>query len=101
MEGCVAEWRALPEKEPQRVRIANIPRKVARSCAFEGEPVDLAMLEELERLLTLCTPSGESAMRQPPDISLQLPGRHRELISDRVGGMRLKDTTGDRNDVEH
>lgn len=49
---AIAEWRALPEEEQQRVRIANIPRKVARSCAFEGEPVDLAMLEEeLERLL--------------------------------------------------
>lgn len=50
---AIREWRALPEEEQWRLRIANLPRKVARSCAFEGEPVDLAMLEEeLERLLT-------------------------------------------------
>ena len=38
-------WRALPEEEQRRRRRAALAPKVARSCAFEGEPVDLAMLE--------------------------------------------------------
>jgi hypothetical protein len=41
---AIRQWRALPEAEQQRRR-ATIPRKVARSMAFEGEPVDLALLE--------------------------------------------------------
>jgi uncharacterized protein with von Willebrand factor type A (vWA) domain len=42
---AIRQWRALPEEERQRRRRASIPRKVARSMAFEGEPVDLALLE--------------------------------------------------------
>lgn len=38
-------WRALPEEEKQRRRRAATASKVARSMAFEGEPVDLAELE--------------------------------------------------------
>ena len=34
------------------MRLSRIPRKVARSMAFEGEPVDEKMLEEeLQRLI--------------------------------------------------
>lgn len=42
---AIRQWRALPEAEKRRRRWANIPRSVAQSFAFEGEPVDLAMLE--------------------------------------------------------
>lgn len=47
---AIRQWRALPEEERQRLRRESIPGKVARSFAFEGEPVVLAMLEaELAR----------------------------------------------------
>jgi hypothetical protein len=43
---AIREWRALPEEEQQqRRRRASIPRKVARSMAFEGVPVDLGELD--------------------------------------------------------
>ena len=48
---AIHHWRSLPRAEQQRRALANLPRKVARSMAFEGEPVDQAMLEaELGRL---------------------------------------------------
>jgi len=46
---CLERWRALPEEERFRRRWQSIPRSVADSMAFEGEPVDLAWLEELHR----------------------------------------------------
>ena len=62
------QWRALPEEEKRRRRLETLPRKVARSCAFEGEPVDLAMLEaELARLVTLRAPARPVANPQQPD----------------------------------
>jgi hypothetical protein len=42
---AMRQWRALPEEEQQRRRRASIPRKVARSMAFDGEPVDQTTLE--------------------------------------------------------
>ncbi len=49
----IEQWRKLPAAEQQRVRLAAIPRKVARSMAFAGEPVDQEMLEaELKRRTT-------------------------------------------------
>jgi len=42
---AIRQWRALPEEEKHRRRWASIPRSVARSMAFAGEPVDLAKLE--------------------------------------------------------
>jgi len=41
----IIKWRALPEAEKHRRRVLSIPRKVARSMAFEGEPVPVEMLE--------------------------------------------------------
>ncbi|NEV60662.1 hypothetical protein [Thiorhodococcus minor] len=47
-----ADWRKLSPEEKRRIRLARIPRKVARSMAFAGDPVDETMLEEeLRRLL--------------------------------------------------
>lgn len=44
-------WRNLTPEEQARIRLASLPRKVARSMAFEGEPVDQSILErELDRL---------------------------------------------------
>ena len=49
---AVQKWRKLTPEEQRRVRLKRLPRKVARSMAFEGEPVDQKMLEqELERLV--------------------------------------------------
>ncbi len=45
-KAVVAEWRKLTAEEQHRIRLSRIPRKVARSMAFEGEPVDETMLEE-------------------------------------------------------
>lgn len=42
---AVRQWGALPEDEKLRRCWASIPRSVAPSMAFAGEPVDLAMLE--------------------------------------------------------
>lgn len=42
---AIRQWRALPAEEKQRRRWESIPRSVARSFAFAGEPVDVAMLE--------------------------------------------------------
>lgn len=41
----IARWRKLPEAEKHAIRWKMIPRSVAASMAFEGETVDLAMLE--------------------------------------------------------
>lgn len=54
-------WRSLSPEEQRRRALASLPRKVARSMAFEGEPVDQAMLEaELSRLI------GQPATSPPP-----------------------------------
>jgi len=42
----IKRWRSLPPEEEARIRLARLPRKVARSMAFEGEPVDQRMLEQ-------------------------------------------------------
>jgi hypothetical protein len=36
----VTHWRNLPPQEKQRRRWESIPTRVARSMAFENEPVD-------------------------------------------------------------
>ncbi|MBI4195272.1 MAG: hypothetical protein HY526_09350 [Betaproteobacteria bacterium] len=41
---AIKHWRALPREEQRRIRLSRLPRKVARSMAFEGEPVELAVL---------------------------------------------------------
>ena len=49
---AIEHWRSLSPEGQQRRALANLPRKVARSMAFEGETVDQAMLEaELSRLM--------------------------------------------------
>jgi hypothetical protein len=48
---AIERWRSLTPEEQARIRLASLPRKVARSMAFEGEPVDQRILErELDRL---------------------------------------------------
>jgi hypothetical protein len=42
---AIQRWQALPPEEQSRLRRLRIPRNVAESMAFEGEPVDLRMLE--------------------------------------------------------
>jgi len=42
---AIARWRSLSPQERQRRRWAGIPRHVAQSMAFAGEPVSLEMLE--------------------------------------------------------
>ncbi len=43
----IALWRALPEEERLLRRWREIPRQVAASMAFEGEPVDFLWLSQL------------------------------------------------------
>ncbi|NQW03512.1 MAG: hypothetical protein HQ485_05735 [Acidobacteria bacterium] len=43
---AIRRWRALPPEEQRRQMLALIPEKVARSMAFEGEPVPPEWLEE-------------------------------------------------------
>ena len=48
---AVQEWRKLSTEQQRVIRLRNLPHKLARSMAFEGEPVDQAMLErKLARL---------------------------------------------------
>jgi len=42
---ATSEWRKLSAEEKARRRWQRIPRNVAQSMAFEGEPVSLALLE--------------------------------------------------------
>lgn len=41
----VVAWQQLSPEEQLRRRLERIPEKVARSMAFEGEPVDIEMLK--------------------------------------------------------
>ena len=45
LEQVIADWRALSPEERLRREWAQIPRSVALSMAFAGEPVDIAVLE--------------------------------------------------------
>ena len=54
----IERWQALPPEEQARLSRQRIPLNVAESMAFEGEPVDLQMLEK------------EHARRDPrPEVS--------------------------------
>jgi len=47
---AIERWHKLTPDEQARIRLARLPQKVARSMAFEGEPVDQRTLErELDR----------------------------------------------------
>lgn len=41
----IRRWRALSPEEQTAIRLRRLPDNVARSIAFEGEPVDEEMLE--------------------------------------------------------
>lgn len=58
---AIAAWQQLPPEEKARRRWQRIPRNVAQSMAFEGEPVSLESLEALHA-------------RQPmPPVTSKLP----------------------------
>lgn len=42
---AIENWRRLSPQERERRRWQRIPRSVAQSMAFEGEPVSLQVLE--------------------------------------------------------
>lgn len=42
-------WRKISPAQRKAIRLAQAPRQVALSMAFEGEPVDLQWLKELHR----------------------------------------------------
>ena len=48
----IAEWRALKPAERKARRWADVPRQVAASMAFEGEPVDFEWLKTLHNRRT-------------------------------------------------
>jgi CRISPR-associated endonuclease/helicase Cas3 len=75
----IREWRALTPEEQRRIRRAQIPRKVARSMAFEGEPVTEAWVEALQQRL-----------KAPLDTSKPRRDSYRELaplLADRVAAV--------------
>jgi hypothetical protein len=45
----ILRWRGLTTEARQQIRWRRIPRQVALSMSFEGEPVDLIWLEKLHR----------------------------------------------------
>lgn len=48
---AIHQWRHLSPEQQRQIRRRRVPRKVARSMAFEGEPVSQKMLEaELDHL---------------------------------------------------
>ena len=59
----IERWRALPSDQRTREEWQRIPRQVAQSMAFEGEPVDLQWLTKQHAPLTppaRLKPSGVS-----------------------------------------
>lgn len=42
---AITNWRKLPPERQKALRLSTAPGRVARSMAFEGEPVDQARLE--------------------------------------------------------
>lgn len=46
---AIRRWRALPEAEKKARRIESIPRSVAQSMAFEGQPVSAKWLGEQQQ----------------------------------------------------
>jgi hypothetical protein len=42
-------WRRLSPARRKAIRLARVPRRVASSMAFEGEPVGWQWLKELHR----------------------------------------------------
>ena len=48
----IADWRALKPAERKARRWADVPRQVAASMAFEGEPVDFEWLKTLHNRRT-------------------------------------------------
>jgi hypothetical protein len=45
-QNTIARWRKLPPQDKARRRWETVPERVARSMAFEGEPVSLQTLRE-------------------------------------------------------
>ena len=43
----IQQWKALPPERKMQLRWEAIPLNVARSMAFEKEPVDLDLLREI------------------------------------------------------
>jgi hypothetical protein len=48
----IADWRKLKPAERKARRWADVPRQVAASMAFEGEPVDFEWLKTLHNRRT-------------------------------------------------
>ena len=53
---AIQRWQTLSPDNQRAIRLSHVPTKVARSMAFEGEPVDLKMLEA--KLASLIMPQG-------------------------------------------
>jgi hypothetical protein len=48
---AIRRWQALSPDKQHLIRLRRIPRNVAESMAFEGEPVPQGWVEEQERLI--------------------------------------------------
>lgn len=58
---AIRQWRLLTSEEQQSIRRRNLPGKIARSMAFEGEPVERQMLEAEHARL-----DGQRTSKPPP-----------------------------------
>lgn len=59
---AIVRWQALSPEQQQHIRRQRLPRKVARSMAFAGEPVEQQMLEEeLHHLTRRASPTNADA----------------------------------------
>lgn len=48
-EEAIRKWRALPEREKRRRRLLAIPDNIAKSFAFEGEPLPQEVIENMRQ----------------------------------------------------
>jgi hypothetical protein len=58
----IRQWKALPPERKLQLRWEAIPLNVARSMAFEGEPVSLEAIRAIHALT-----EPPALLRPPPD----------------------------------
>ena len=91
-QGNIQRWRALPEPLKRYLRLSSIPKNVAESMAFEGEPVPIEKIRvmfEQSTYVTLRIVVGGAEFPVAKmasdfiilrDSTLELPPRRGEMI---------------------
>jgi len=68
---AIEAWQRLPPEEKARRRWQRIPRNVAQSMAFEGEPVSLETLEALHARRSMPLPVAKPTVGAVVAIATQ------------------------------